>query len=86
MKGKGGTQTQRSALQPLATFAQAFASNAGLSVDAIQTQAGSVSVTLQAKEQQAVDNLRTALGEGVALKSSRSGDTIKASLTLGDKP
>lgn len=86
VKGKGGTQTQRSALQPLATFAQAFASNAGLSVDAIQTQAGSVSVTLQAKEQQAVDNLRTALGEGVALKSSRSGDTIKASLTLGDKP
>ena len=90
IKGKTGTQTQRSVLAPLATFAQAFAGNAGLQVEAIQTQAGSVSVSLQAKQQQAVDKLRTtleaALGKGVVLKSSHSGDTINASLTLEDKP
>ncbi|QTR50426.1 type II secretion system protein GspL [Candidatus Thiothrix anitrata] len=86
LKNKGGVQTQRSPLELLATFAQAFAGNTGLSVESIQTQAGSVSVSLQAKEQQAVDNLRAALGEGATLKSSHSDNTIKASLTLGDKP
>lgn len=82
----GEMQLQHSVLPALATFAQAFAGKQGLRVETIQTHAGQVSITLQAQEQQAVDDLRAALGEGIDLKSSRSGNTIKATLTLGDQP
>ena len=74
-------------LQPLATFAAAFTNSPGLNVEEIRSNAGELVISLQTKDQQAIDtlrsNLETALGKAVELKSSRSADTIKANLTLG---
>ena len=74
-------------LQPLATFAAAFTNSPGLNVEEIRSNAGELVISLQTKDQQAIDTLRshleTALGKAVELKSSRSADTIKANLTLG---
>jgi type II secretion system protein L len=84
---KDGNGGAGSPLASLASFAEAFASSSGLTLEDIHAQAGELSVNLQAQDQQAVDKLRetleTALGKTIELKSSRTADTIKASLTLG---
>lgn len=89
LRGKAGKSGSDSSLAYMSTFAEALAKVDGLTVEDIRAQSGTLSVELQTQSQQAVEDLRAALesatGGTVDLKSSRSADKVKASLTLGGK-
>ncbi len=61
----------------------------GLTVDDIRAQTGTLTINLQAQNQQSIETLRDtlekALGKPVELPSIRTADSVKATLTLGGK-
>lgn len=85
--GKSATPTSSSHLAQLASLAEAMNTTGGLTVEDIRAQPGSLTINLQAQNQQAVETLRDtlekALGNPVELQSSRTADKVKATLTLG---
>lgn len=88
----GGQQTapnKTSTLDKLHTFATALAQTGGVSIDEIRAQERTLTISLQAQNQQAIDSLRDnlekTLGNPVELQSSRTANSVKATLTLGDK-
>ena len=87
LRGKSGQTNTAGALPPLAQFAGAFAQIPGLVVEEIRTEGTTVTVNLQAKEQQPLETLRDTLektlGKPVDMQSSSSADGVKATLTLG---
>lgn len=88
--GKGNTSTAiTSPLPQLAAVAEAMNTAGGLNVEDIRAQSGTLTVNLQAKNQQAIETLRDtlekSLGNPVELQSSRTADSVKATLTLGGK-
>lgn len=89
LRGKSGQTNTGGALPPLAQFAGAFAQIPGLVVEEIRTEGTTVTVNLQAKEQQPLETLRDTLektlGKPVDMQSSSSADGVKATLTLGDQ-
>ncbi len=90
MKGQNNTSgTSSSPLPQLAAVAAAMQTAGGLTVEEIRAQTGTLTVNLQAPNQQAIETLRdtleTALGNPVELQSSRTADSVKATLTLGGK-
>lgn len=78
-----------SPLPQLASFAEAMTSTGGLTVEDIRAQTGTLTINLQAQNQQAIETLRDtlekSLGNPVELQSSRTADSVKATLTLGGK-
>jgi type II secretion system protein L len=89
VRGKGNTTATASPLPQLATVAAAMNTAGGLSVEDIRAQTGTLTINLQAQNQQAIETLRDtlekALGNPVELQSSRTADSVKATLTLGGK-
>ncbi|WGZ94873.1 MAG: type II secretion system protein GspL [Candidatus Thiothrix putei] len=88
IKGKGSaTATTTSPLPQLAAVAAAMQAAGDLSVEDIRAQTGTLTVNLQAKNQQAIETLRDtlekSLGNAVEMQSSRTADSVKATLTLG---
>jgi type II secretion system protein L len=90
LKGKAGAADGDSPLPHLAKFAAALAqTQGGIQVEEIRSDNASVAIELQAKDQQAIETLRESLektiGNPIEMQSSRTADTVKASLTLGSK-
>ncbi|UOG93077.1 MAG: type II secretion system protein GspL [Candidatus Thiothrix sulfatifontis] len=90
MKGQNNASgTSSSPLPQLAAVAAAMQTAGGLTVEDIRAQTGTLTVNLQAPNQQAIETLRDtlekALGNPVELQSSRTADSVKATLTLGGK-
>jgi type II secretion system protein L len=90
IKGSAAGKTgSGSPLPSLSAFATALAGTSGIKVEEISSQAETVTIALQATEQQAIETLRETLekttGSPVELQSSRTADGVKASLTLGGK-
>ncbi len=88
VRGKGSTAgATTSPLPHLASFAAAMGTAGDLTVEDIRTQSGTLTLNLQAKNQQAIETLRDtlekSLGNPVELQSSRTADSVKATLTLG---
>lgn len=86
LQGNLGTSQSNSPLAALASFAEGFAGNNGITIEEIRAQQGNITISLQAKGQSAIDALRTTLENklsNIELKSSRTADTIKATLKLG---
>ncbi|OQX15746.1 MAG: hypothetical protein BWK73_05940 [Thiothrix lacustris] len=88
IKGQNSTSgNSTSPLPQLAAVAAAMQTAGGLTVEDIRAQTGTLTVNLQAPNQQAIETLRatleTALGNPVELQSSRTADSVKATLTLG---
>lgn len=81
------TSATASPLPSLARFATALNTAAGLQVEEIRFQGNTLSIDLIAPEQQQIETLRTALeqqpGKPAELLSSRTADSVKATLTLG---
>ncbi|MGB3918807.1 hypothetical protein J9253_20090 [Thiothrix litoralis] len=90
VRGKGSTAgASTSPLPQLSAFAAAMGKAGELTVEDIRAQSGTLTLNLQAKNQQAIETLRDtlekALGNPVELQSSRTADSVKATLTLGGK-
>lgn len=87
VNGKDAAAGSPSHLPQLASFAAALNQTGGLTVEDIRAQSGSLTINLQAKNQQSIENLREtlekSLGNPVELQSSRTADSVKATLTLG---
>ncbi|EIJ35195.1 type II secretion system protein GspL [Thiothrix nivea] len=85
--GQQADSTTPSHLPQLASFAAALNTTGGLTVEDIRAQTGTLTINLQAQNQQAIETLRDtleqALGNPVELQSSRTADSVKATLTLG---
>lgn len=90
LKGKSGQTGGESPLASLTTFATAFAQVAGLKLEEIRSNDATLSIELQAQDQQSIEtlreNLESQLGNPVDMQSSRTADSVKASLTLGGQP
>lgn len=87
--GKGADTGTPSHLPQLASFAAALTATGGLTVEDIRAQTGTLTISLQAQNQQSIETLRDtlekSLGNPVELQSSRTADSVKATLTLGGK-
>jgi len=88
LKKKGAKASDTaSPLALLSGLANSLAGAQGVQIEDIHTQADTLTVALQSKDLPPIENLKktleTALGKPVALKSSRTDDAVKASLTLG---
>jgi hypothetical protein len=63
------------------------AAGGGLQVDEIRAQNTTLTLNLQTQNQQALETLRDtlekSLGKAVEMQSSRTADSVKATLTLG---
>ena len=90
LKGKTGQAGGESPLPALATFASAFTQVPNLKLEEIRSNKAMVSIELQSQDQQAIEtlreNLESQLGNPVDMQSSRTADSVKASLTLGGQP
>lgn len=90
VRGKGSSSSNdTSPLPQLSAFAAAMSSTGDLTVEDIRAQNGELTLNLQAKTQQAIETLRDtlekSLGSSVELQSSRTADSVKATLTMGGK-
>lgn len=86
--GQQANPNKASILEKLTTFAQALTQTGGVSIDEIRAQERTLIINLQAQNQQAIDSLRDhlekTLGNPVELQSSRTANSVKATLTLGE--
>jgi type II secretion system protein L len=88
IRGKGSDNANASHLPQLAAVAEAMqAAGGGLQVDEIRAQNTTLTLNLQTQNQQALETLRDtlekSLGKAVEMQSSRTADSVKATLTLG---
>ncbi|MBO0612870.1 MAG: hypothetical protein RL122_1523 [Pseudomonadota bacterium] len=88
IRGKSGDAANASHLPQLAAVAEAMqAAGGGLKVDEIRAQNSTLTLSLQTQNQQALETLRDtlekSLGKAVEMQSSRTADSVKATLTLG---
>lgn len=89
LQGKPTDTGPYNPLPDIAMFAAAASQNGQLEVEEIRTRNNALIVELQADSQQAVETLRSTLegqlGNPVEMQSSRTADSVKATLTLGGK-
>lgn len=88
--GQGSTAQAPNTLEQLTAFATLAAQTGGLTLEEIRAQPPQLAISLQAQDQQTVDNLRTRLeqdlGKPVGLQATRTANNVKATLTLGEEP
>lgn len=88
LKGKGTGNTGNSPLAQLTVLASALSSSQGVEITEIRSQNASLAIELRAPDQQAIEDLRenleSTLGNPVEMQSSRTADSVKANLTLGE--